>query len=352
MKRNRSNKQSQFSFVGFILFYLDITVTSCIVIVLYNVLKYYAMRPYIILMMMAIVISLLAFLCSIIDMIRRRKTIEEPLHQILEATKKITFGDYAIVLKPRHNIAHYDAFDWIMENLNQMAKALADTEMLKFDFISNVSHEIKTPLAIIQNYATALLHSEMSMEQRKKSAQILVDTSNKLTHMVMNILKLNKLEHQAILLEKKVVFVNQILENAILQFEKEIEEKQLQLICDFEDIRLKTVEAYLEIILNNLISNAVKFTDQKGIITLRLYTQNNQLIFSIADTGCGMSQDTGNHIFEKFYQGDTSHKQEGNGLGLALVKKAVDYLEGEIEVESVLGQGTTFTIKLGGIVYE
>ncbi|MCM1260985.1 MAG: HAMP domain-containing histidine kinase [Prevotella sp.] len=352
MKKNRFNQQFQFSLIGFMLFCLDIGVTACVVIVIYNILKFFHIQSYLIFAIMVIVVILLALVCSIIDMIRRKKTIEKPLYQILEATKQITFGNYAIELQPRHSIARYDAFDWIMENLNQMARALSDTEMLKSDFISSVSHEIKTPLAIIQNYAIALSKTDISEEQRQKSVKILVDTTNRLTHLVMNILQLNKLEHQTILPQKTIVFVNQILENAILQFEKEIEKKQLQLSCHFEDIRLKTVDSYLEMILNNLISNAVKFTGEKGSITLCLYAQCNQMIFSIADNGCGMSPTTGSHIFEKFYQGDTSHKQEGNGLGLSLVKKAVDYLEGEIEVESILNQGTTFTVKLGGIIDE
>ncbi|MCM1513734.1 MAG: HAMP domain-containing histidine kinase [Anaeroplasma bactoclasticum] len=352
MKKNRFNQQSQFSFIGFMLFCLDIGVTVCVVVFVYNILKNYHAPSYLIFVIMAIVIVLLAFVCSIIDMVRRKKTIEKPLYQILEATKSITFGNYAIELQPRHHRAYYDAFDLIMENLNQMARALADTEMLKSDFISSVSHEIKTPLAIIQNYAITLSKNNISDEQRQKSVKILVDTTDRLTHLVMNILQLNKLENQAILPPKTIVFVNQILENAILQYEKEIEKKQLELICDFEDIRLETVEPYLEIILNNLISNAIKFTSEKGTITLCLYVQRHQMVFSIADNGCGMSPTTGSHIFEKFYQGDTSHKQEGNGLGLSLVKKAVDYLEGEIEVESILNQGTTFTVKLGGIINE
>lgn len=293
------------------------------------------------------VIIVLSAICTIIDFIRRRFMIDKPVQRILDATGRIAAGDFSARIDITHTLRHYDEFDYIMENFNKMAAELSRTEVLHTDFISNVSHEIKTPLAVIQNYATLLQNEKLDKDTRKKYAQTLAGASRRLTALITNILKLNKLENQEIIPENETINLTEALAETVLGYEEMIESKGVELICDFdEDVKVISSTSYLEIVWNNLLSNAVKFTDCGEKISVSLKKENDWAVVRVADTGCGISAETGKHIFEKFYQGDTSHAQEGNGLGLALVKKVIDIVGGKIDVSSVVGEGTTFTISL------
>jgi signal transduction histidine kinase len=229
-----------------------------------------------------------------------------------------------------------------------MAAELEKTELLKTDFISNVSHEVKTPLSVIQAYASALQDENLDKETRKKYTNTLMQTTKRLSELITNILKLNKLENQDIAPEYERVDLTAMLSDAVLSFESIIENKELNLECDLDDVVIYSSGSYLEIVWNNLISNAIKFTDKGGSIFISLKEHLDSVEVKITDTGCGISRETGKHIFEKFYQGDTSHSGEGNGLGLPLVKKVIDILGGEISVKSEIGKGSTFTIILKG----
>ena len=291
------------------------------------------------------VILVNALFCSIIDVVRRKIMISKPVDEILNATNKLKKGNFNINLVTNHTYQEFDEFDIIKNDLNKVAKELARSEILKNDFIANLSHEIKTPLAVIKNYAKVLEDESISPEERKKYLHNLQEATKKLNVLVTNILKLNKLEHQALELEITNFNVSELLTEQILQFESLIATKDLKLEIDIEeDIYINSEQSYLEIIFNNLISNAIKFTNPNGTITITLKKKNNEYIFTFCDTGCGMDSETGMHIFDKFYQGDTSHAKEGNGLGLALVKRVIDLLGGEISVESEKGVGTTFKI--------
>ena len=179
---------------------------------------------------------------------------------------------------------------------------------------------------------------------RQKYAQTLVSASKRLSDLVSNILKLNKLENQGIKPTKEQTNVTELLAQTVLQYEEILENKKINLDCDFDDIVIDTIPSYLEIVFNNLVSNATKFTPEGGDIFVSLKQVDNKIVFCTKDTGCGISNEVGARIFEKFFQADTSHSQQGNGLGLALVKKVVDILGGEISVSSQLGKGTTFVV--------
>ena len=299
---------------------------------------------------MLLVILFLSVLCTLADLLRRKIMVEKPAEEILLATEKIAQGDFSVRLVPHHIYNRYDEYDEIKENLNKMAQELEKSEMLKNDFISNVSHELKTPLAIIQNYSTLLSSDELSNEDRKKYAQTLHDASKRLTSLVTDILKLNKLENQNITPEKEKVRLHDSLAEAIIHFEELIDEKSLEIEADLSEVTIISIQSYLDIIWNNLISNAIKFTEKTGKISISLKNDSSRAVIKISDTGCGISKETGMRIFDKFYQGDTSHSQEGNGLGLALVKRIIDIIGGEISVESELGKGTTFTVILENLI--
>lgn len=288
----------------------------------------------------------LALVMAIIDHIRRKISIERPIKRILEATERITQGDFSVRIKPVRIPTSKNDFNPIIHNLNKMAQELSGIETLRTDFISNVSHELKTPLSAIQNYGTLLSNPNIAEEKRIEYSRAIVATTSRLSELITNILKLNKLENQNIYPIKKKICLSEQLCECVLAFETQWETKNLELETDIDsDIFIETDADLLSIVWNNLISNAIKFTNYNGKIYIALKEKNGSVYTEITDSGCGMTAETGKHIFEKFYQGDTSHSTQGNGLGLALVKRVVDILDGEIKVESEINKGTTFIVK-------
>ena len=329
--------------IGFILFFITASFNVGIGIITYSLVedKDIGLKILIIVLTTLFITIFLSFS----DYLRRKVMIERPLKEILTATESMSKGNFKIRLIPHHSYEDYNEFDYIKDDLNKLAKELSKSEVLKSDFIANVSHEIKTPLSIIQNYAKVLDNDSLSVEERKKYLVNLQNACKKLSDLVTNILKLNKLENQKIDPKLKRFNLSESLTNQIIQYEELIERKNIELKCDIdEDLYINSEESYLELIWNNLISNAIKFTDNNGIIEISLKKKEKSYIVTISDTGIGMDIETGKHIFEKFYQGDTSHSKEGNGLGLSLVKKVIDILGGSISVKSELGKGTTFIV--------
>lgn len=346
MKGTRKHERL-YSLISPIIIFLSISAVVTVALLIYGVLeKSMGDNLGAIALIMLLVIVFLAALCTIGDLIRRKITVHEPTERILEATEKIASGDFNIHLEPNHAYGRYDNYDLIIENINMMATELSKSEVLKTDFISNVSHEIKTPLAIIQSYVTLMGDKNLDEKTKNEYIETVVLATKRLTNLITNILKLNKLENNKIKLEITDINLEKMLEESILTFEALVEKKSLELDIDFEPTSIKSSYSSLEIIWNNLISNAIKFTDDGGKISVQLRPSENGAVVKISDTGCGISKETGEHIFDKFYQGDTSHSGEGNGLGLALVKKVIDVLGGEISVSSEIGKGTTFIVKL------
>ena len=290
-------------------------------------------------------VLLLTFLFGTIDYVRRKLMVDRPVKLITEATEKIMQGDFSVRVKPMHG-AGTEGFNQIGMAINAMAKELAGTETLRTDFIANVSHELKTPLAVMGNYATMLQRPGITEEERCEYAKAISEAARKLAQLITNILKLNKLENQQIFPQPKVFDLGEQLCVSLLGFEDAWEAKNLEIETDIQDdVHIQSDPELLSLVWNNLISNAVKFTPDGGKISVTLKAEEHQVIVQVRDTGCGMKPEVGQHIFEKFYQGDTSHATQGNGLGLALVKRVVDILNGEIGVQSVFGQGSTFTVK-------
>ena len=272
--------------------------------------------------------------------------VEKPVNKILYATERIAMGDFSVKLELEHDYNKYDEYDLIFDNINTMTAELSRNEILKNDFISNVSHEIKTPLAVMQNYAKALQLNNIDDKKRKEYLKGLILQSNKISNLISNILKLNKLDNQEIVPEIMEFDLGELVRTCTLGFEQLMEDKCLELVCDIDDIDIVSSRDLLEIVINNLISNAIKFTEQGGKICISLKAENDSAVIKVKDTGCGISQEIGEHIFDKFYQGDTSRANEGNGLGLAIVKRVIDLIGGEIAVESSINVGSTFIIKL------
>lgn len=280
-----------------------------------------------------------------IDYIRRKLTVDRPVNQILTAAKQMTQGDFSVRIDPVKDLGNAAGYNKIIDCLNKLAQELSGMETMRTDFIANVSHELKTPLAVMGNYATMLQQPNLSEEDRMEYAKAISQSSRRLAQLITNILKLNKLENQQIFPQLDTFDLGEQLCESLLQFEDIWEKKHLEIETDIEDdVRIRSDAELLSLVWNNLISNAVKFTPEGGTIGLTLQADAQWVTVSVRDTGCGIKPEVGQHIFEKFYQGDTSHATQGNGLGLALVKRVVDILQGKISVQSVYGQGSTFTV--------
>ena len=291
-------------------------------------------------------VIVLTVISATIDYVRRKQMVEKPVRQIMAALDQVMMGDFTVRIEPVKEFAGETGFNEIIKAINKMTAELAGTETLRTDFIANVSHELKTPLAVMGNYATMLQKPGISEEDRIEYAKAISHSSRRLAALITNILKLNKLENQQIFPQLDEYDLGEQLCENLLQFEEVWEKKNLNIETDIEDdVRIRSDAELLSLVWNNLISNAVKFTPEEGTIGVSLKTEGDMVIVSVSDTGCGIKPEVGQHIFEKFYQGDPSHATQGNGLGLALVKRVVDIFCGEISVQSVYGQGSTFTVK-------
>ena len=276
-----------------------------------------------------------------------KSTYEEPLHKLAEATEQVANGDFSVYVPTTHTSDRLDYLDVMILDFNKMVEELGSVETLKTDFVSNVSHEMKTPIAIIKNYAELLQTGKGTEEERMEYARSIEEAASRLSGLITDILRLNKLEHQRIDPEIETFDLCAQLEECILNYEDMWDEKDLQLEVDMEE---KTVvdadKSLMELVWNNLLSNAAKFTEPGGRVTVRQTSSGGYAVVEVTDTGCGMSGESIRHIFDKFYQGDTSHSKEGNGLGLALVRRILMLMDGEISAASEEGRGSTFTVRI------
>ena len=284
---------------------------------------------------------------AVIDYLCRKFTVDRPVKRITDATSKMIEGDFSVRIEPIAKIGSDDSFNEIIECINKMAEELSGVETLRTDFIANVSHEMKTPLAVMQNYGTLLQAPDLSEKTRIEYAKAIADASRRLADMMTNILKLNRLENQQIYPNPTAFDLGEQLCECLLQYESVWERKNIEIETDLaQGVTVFADAELLSLVWNNLFSNAFKFTEEGGKVILSLSADEAYATVKVSDTGCGMSQEVGSHIFEKFYQGDTSRATQGNGLGLALVKRVVDIVQGEIGVASAVDQGTTFTVKI------
>ncbi len=257
---------------------------------------------------------------------------------------KVAKGDFNVRI-PVYFDKPKSEMDYLAVNFNKMLVEISSLENMRNDFIADVSHEIKTPLSVIQGYADLLQNKNLSEDTRQEYIYRISLAIESLTNLVTNILKLNKIENQGIIQKESFSLAEQ-LRCCILSFEDKIDEKNLMLDIDLEEIDTLSDKTLLEIVWNNLISNAIKYTAPGDTISVKLKKENQKTVVCISDTGCGMSDEVKKHCFDKFYQGDSSHSQKGNGLGLAMVKQIINLIDADIKVKSVPGEGTTFTVTI------
>ena len=272
---------------------------------------------------------------------------DKPMRRLSRAMRAVAQGDFTVSVQPVHKRNKFDYMDLMFEDFNSMVHELSSIETMKDDFIANVSHEIKTPLAVIRGYASALQRGNLSEEEQREYAATIASASESLSVLISNILRLNKLENQEIVPNAAPYDLTRQLSDCALAHEEQWERKHIDFDAQLEErVMILADESMLEIVFNNLIANAIKFTEPGGRIVLRQEKAGGDVVVTVSDTGCGMDEETVKHIFDKFYQGDSSHSREGNGLGLALVKRVLDISGGSIAVHSAPGEGSEFIVRL------
>ncbi|WP_371362200.1 Sensor histidine kinase RcsC [Sporomusa rhizae] len=262
------------------------------------------------------------------------------------AIEKIGAGDFNVKLQLEFNV--HKEFEELMESVNNMALELSQLEKMRQEFISNVSHEIQSPLTSIRGFAHALRNDELSAEERLRYVEIIEAESSRLSQLSDSMLKLAYLEAENRKFELTYFRLDQQIKDIILACEPQWATKNIDMEVDVEEMSINANKDLLNQVWTNIIHNSLKFTSEGGKVRVELSRQGNSAICRISDTGIGMSAEDQLHVFERFYKADKSRERShgGNGLGLSIAKKIVDIHEGTIGVQSVLGTGTTFTVTL------
>ncbi len=276
------------------------------------------------------------------------RTILQPIRDLNKATTEVARGNFSVRVREPLD-AEYGT---LTRNFNRMAEELSGIETLRGDFISNVSHEFKTPLASIQGFAKLLQDDSLSDSDRCEYTQIIIDETTRLSKLASNILNLSKLENQTTIANKTRFSLDEQFRKIILMLEPEWSKKNINLDIALDDIYYFGNEELMGQIWQNIINNAIKFTPDNGVIKVQLYRTESNITVRISDNGIGISHEAKEKIFEKFYQGDHSRKTEGNGLGLALVKRIIDLCGGRIYVENLYEGGVCFVVELPFIIQD
>ena len=266
-----------------------------------------------------------------------------PIKKLRRAMDKVADGDFSVRLEEKSSSKE------IMEiytGFNLMANELSSTEILQTDFVSNVSHEFKTPINAIEGYSTLLQGSENLDDDQKEYVEKILFNTQRLSSLVGSILLLSKLENQQIPTNQTEYRLDEQIRQSVVALETAWVQKDIELDVDLDRVSYLGNEQMMRHVWDNLISNAVKFSPQGGVVKLRLTKRARKLMFTIEDQGPGLSEDAQKHIFDKFYQADSSHKQEGSGLGLALAKRILTIEKGQITAENIPEVGCRFTVTL------
>ncbi|MBQ8783498.1 MAG: HAMP domain-containing histidine kinase [Clostridia bacterium] len=266
-----------------------------------------------------------------------------PITKLSAEMKKVAQGNFDIQLETKSKIK---AIKEIYSDFNLMVRELNATETLQTDFVSNVSHEIKTPITAIEGYATLLQNGNASNEEQQEYIDKILFNTKKLSELVGNVLLLSKVDNKAIQAKKEQFRLDEQIRQSLVLLEPKWNQKELEFSIDMDEIDYVGDKGLMIHIWNNLIDNAIKFSPPKDLIEISLKKDGEKVIFVIKDNGPGIEESEATHIFNKFYQCDSSHKIEGNGLGLSLVKNILSLMNGEVKVENAQSGGARFTVTL------
>lgn len=269
--------------------------------------------------------------------------IMKPLNELVKATEAVSTGDFSVRVEETGGDTEIGD---LLRNFNHMAEELSSIEMFRNDFINNFSHEFKTPIVSIRGFAKQLQNDDLSAEKRKEYTDIIVDESERLANMSSNILLLSRIENLQFITNQSEYDLDEQIRKCIILLEKQWSRKNIEIDLDLNPTKIYGNEEMISHLWINLIENAIKYSNDYGQVSISCRESAEDILFKISNDGDGMDDNTLKHIFEKFYQGDKSHAGQGSGIGLSIVKRIVELCKGEIAVESKLGQGTAFTVKL------
>lgn len=285
----------------------------------------------------------LSFIVGLIMAVFIGKVLINPIRNLKNFMNQVSEGDLTIKA-PDDSL--FDEVDDMYHYFNVMMDELRATEIIQSDFISNVSHEFKTPINTIEGYTTLLADPHISLEEKEQYVEKIHLNTEKMNLLINNVLLLSKLENHAIETHSKKYSLDEQIRQAIIWLEPKWVEKNVEFNIEMDNVDYVGNEGIMFHVWTNLINNAIKFGPENGKITITLKKENSKIIFTIEDEGPGINEESKKYIFNKFYQSDTSHKSEGNGLGLSLVKKIIDICDGKISVCNNVGKGCTFTVVL------
>ena len=265
-----------------------------------------------------------------------------PLHTLIQAIHEVSAGNYEVKI----HLEHPKEFQELSECFNQMTEDLSGTEMFRSDFIHNFSHEFKTPIVSILGFARLLKSQNLDTAQSQEYLDIIIEESQRLSELSATVLSLSKVESLTLLTDKTAYSLSEQIRESLLLLESKWEKKRISFDINLEEVMIRADGPLLKQVWMNLLDNAIKFSPAEECITVALRSDNRNAVVSVKDHGIGMADNTQRFIFDKFYQGDTSHHMEGNGLGLPLVKRILELHKGTVAVKSQAGRGSTFIVRL------
>ena len=283
----------------------------------------------------SIIIGVIVSACS-------SRIVLKNVREFITATDKLSKGDFSA----RLNIKRPPEFKVLSKNFNKMAEELGGIEVLRTDFINNFSHEFKTPIISIKGFAEILKDDELPKEEKNEYLDIIIEESKRLTSLATNVLNLSKIETQVILKDIQRFNMGEQIRQSILLLDSKFESKNILLDVNIQDCYINGNKEMLNQVWVNLLDNAIKFNNKNGMVSINMKREENNILITIIDTGVGINKEAINKIFDKFYQEDTSHATNGNGLGLSIVKKIIELHGGTIQCDSIVSKGTKFTVTI------
>lgn len=266
----------------------------------------------------------------------------KPIRKVIDATRSVAEGDFTV----RIDVGNVPELEDLNYSFNKMVEELGSIETLRSDFVSDFSHEFKTPIVSIRGFAKLLKDKDLPEDEREEYTDIIISESERLTGLATNVLNMSKLENVTILTDRVTFRLDEQIRRVAALMESRWKEKKLAVDLRMDNIEVYSDEVLLQQVWMNLIENAIKYTDEGGHIAIALKRDNGNAVFTIEDDGRGMDEATLARVFDKFYQADASRSGAGNGLGLSLVQRAVSLCEGSVRAESSLGKGSKFIVTL------
>ena len=295
-------------------------------------------------MILLLVFGISLFLGGVIAFFSSRIPLK-PVNEIINKMNRLAAGDFKTRLNFGNAISSHPALKELSTSFNTMAEELENTELLRSGFINDFSHEFKTPIVSIMGFASLLEKGNLTEEQKSQYARAIYEESTRLSSMATNVLNLNKVENQRILTEVTTFNLSEHVRSCVLLLEGKWSKKDIDLRLDFDEYSIQANDELLKQVWINLLDNAIKFTDDGGIVELEIVDDKDKISVKISNTGDEIPEEKQKKLFNKFYQGDESHAHSGNGIGLAVVKRIVELHRGEISVESAYGMNS-FTVTL------